>query len=154
MLTDDIHGFDLIVLLRRAKNDRLGDGVPKRLQHPPGSGWSPGRAVLLAVLAVRDRFDRKSLLFPTFAGSRLSVGEVSDILAQKAISATGVRVPGRGWRPAAASWLLACGVPREYVAALGGWKSVKSLRNHYVRAVPLEAPLVLKFIGRTSVINQ
>jgi len=78
----------------------------------------------------------------------MSVAAISDVLGSKALSATGTRVTGRGWRPATASWLIACGVPREYVAALGGWKSTKSLRNYYVRAIPLEASLVKRFIGR------
>lgn len=146
LLATPLPTLSVIMLLRRAKNDQLSAGIPKRLQHVPQAAWSP--SLLLLLLCAARRHSAAASLSPfVFTGGRgpngrLSPDAISSILADVSKRATGLLITGRGWRPAAASWLLACGVPRDYVAALGGWKSAKSLRNHYVRAVPLEAQLI------------
>ena len=155
VVADTSINFHLVVELRRSKTDAELAGIPKRLQHAPGSSWSPARAVLVNVLEGLRLYrsngpsaeNRKKA--PVFQDSvvssplssraaPLSATTISSILAKRALSATGVEgISGRGWRPAAASWLLACGVDKSTVVALGGWKSAKSLRSFYVRPLPL-----------------
>ena len=145
--------FHLVIELRRSKTDAALAGIPKRLQHAPGATWSSARAVLAAVLDGRRLLgatstgapSRRAPLFhdttsPPLSSQPLSLSAstISSLLARRALAATGTEgISGRGWRPAAASWLLACGVDKSTVVALGGWASAKSLRSFYVRHLPL-----------------
>ena len=140
--------FDVVIELRKSKTDPEKVGTAKRLQHAPGSRWSPARALLLCVEASRllvhptrtARPINSSAVFHTAdaAVTPLSPVTISNILAARSVAATGAWISGRGWRPAAASWLLACGVPEPVVLALGGWKSSKSLAQFYVRHIPID----------------
>ena len=144
--------FHIIIELRRSKTDAELAGIPKRLQHARGAVWSPARALLCAALASRrlageeHRPSRREPVFrDTYAGAspepsfdHLSPGSISHVLERRALVATGTPgISGRGWRPAAASWLLSCGVDKSTVLALGGWKSDKSLSGFYVRHLPM-----------------
>ena len=166
-LRDDIgkRGFFVDITLIRSKGDRKRSGITKRLQHPPNAIWSPAYAVVLLVQALwrehRARLEaaaRASRPLPLF-GQRGALSDswaafspdwVSNLLGRVAVMAVGERITGRGWRPAAASFLLSCGVDPETVAALGGWSSTESLRKYYVRAVPLSDSVARRIAGESD----
>lgn len=160
LLQDAGTEFHFIVNLRRSKTDPLMAGIPKRLQHAAGSEWSPARVILAAIVASRRLLgknfadERTPLFHQTENGIQaanppaLAPATVSRILADRARIATGEKsISSRGWRPAAASWLLACGVDKNTVVALGGWSSAKSLRKFYVRHLPMTRDRLITLYG-------
>jgi integrase len=156
LLNNKEAAWHLIVELRKSKTDPSMAGIPKRLQHVAGAEWTPARAIIAAAVASRkalkvSRATARSPLFHDAQAYRradrrglmsepdhLQPATISRILEATARAATGEQgISARGWRPAAASWLLRCGVPKEVVVALGGWSSAKSLRRFYVRNIPI-----------------
>lgn len=139
--------FHLDVRVLESKTDQTTKtGITKALQHPPGASWSP--ALMLLAWLTRPGAHDHTYVFSRTDGRDmpLAVATLSNDLALVAHRATGVRVTGRFWRPAAATWLLRCGLDVETVAALGGWSSTDSLRRYYVRAFIL-TPTVARTIA-------
>jgi integrase len=168
LLADANIDFHFVVELRRSKTDSQMAGIPKRLQHAPGAQWSPARLLLACAVASRRRHQQvfgepRAPLFheatdpaskPAFSGmandcpNSVLPATVSRILARVAKLATGATgISARGWRPAAASWLLACGVDKNTVVALGGWSSAQSLRKFYVRHLPIDKQKMATLYG-------
>jgi integrase len=125
-----------------SKTDKIRRiGIHKILQHPHGDTWSPALAIL-SWTAARRPTNPDVFMFAQADGTPLSTATISNTLARVAEDATGVRLTGRLWRPAAATALLRAGYDVETVAALGGWASTDSLRKHYVRASTVSDEIV------------
>jgi len=127
-------GFIVEFTVHNSKTDKLRRyGIKKSLPHPDGSDWSPA-LVFLRWCSVRPQ---RKFVYPkeSSGDAQLAVPTLSRELCDVALAATGVRVSARYWRPAAATWLLICGLDVETVAALGGWATTESLRKYYIRIV-------------------
>jgi hypothetical protein len=136
--------FTLELTLHESKTDKRDKtGIRKMMQHPHRASWSPA-LVLLSWLATPRQGDH---VLVQAGGKPLAVATVSKGLARVAQAATGESVTARYWRPAAATWLLRCGLDVETVAALGGWKTTDSLRRYYVRATVLDTQLAAAIAG-------
>ena len=139
--------FHLEVLVSQSKMDKTNRfGIRKILQHPAGSSWSPALLLLSHALSLPRNAEQP--LFPNaLTGGHLSVAALSKALGRVALAATGTRVPGKWYRHAAATWLLANGMDVETVAALGGWKTTEALRRHYTRATPCSDAMARRIAG-------
>jgi hypothetical protein len=132
--------------VHNSKTDKLRKyGIRKTMQHPRGASWSPA-LVLLRYCTVRC--ERKYVFGKEDQPSQpIAVPTISTELADVAVAATGTRVSARFWRPAAATWLLLCGLDVETVAALGGWATTDSLRKHYVRVMTWRPSIAAAIAG-------
>ena len=138
--------FAISVHLSHTKTDKQKRrGIRKLIQHPAGEPWSP--ALLLLCYWTTHR---RTMAFPRddrLDDRPLSPDTVSHDLANVSIRATGLRVTGKWWRHAAATWLLRNGLDIETVTALGGWANPDALRKFYVRAVRLDDTTMRRVAG-------
>lgn len=134
--------FLVRIFVRNSKTDKQKKkGIEKMMQHP-GDAWSPAWQML--------DWARRAAKTPTqrFFGIN-SVATLRFVLKEVSRQATGVEVTPRNWRPAAATWLLRCGVDIESVAALGGWATTEALRRHYVRASTMDLATARRVAGHS-----
>ena len=132
-------------LVESKTDHKAKNGIDKLLQHPHGAEWSPALMLLRYWTGTKG-----AMAFPRADGGNdkpLAVDTISKELSVVAADATGVRVTGKWWRHAAATWLLRNGVDVETVAALGGWADSKALRRFYVRATRWDAETARRVAG-------
>jgi len=148
-----------------AKNDRNRDGLPKPVQHFARRAFSPALFLLMyairqAQLILKHTSEKIQSHHSFFAWSAdplrpLSTDSISNRVTRTAKEFMGVTssVTARSWRIAAANTLIAAGVSIDAVAKLGGWKSVDTLRQHYLRWQPLTQEQWLVSSGNPIVLS-
>jgi integrase len=129
-------GFKVNILVVDSKADKKASGkkgVRKIMVHPEWASFSPA-LVLLCWAAEAHRRVESPFVLDSSGANKISVAYLAKMLSAFSLSATGVAVSSKYWRPAAATWLLMAGIQIDVVAMLGGWASTESIRKHYARA--------------------
>ena len=126
------------------KEDDMGDGKPRVVQHHPMATVSAAASLLAYAIHQRHVLGRPvaaaSPVIRMLATSRrnepLAADRISNVLKEATDSATGHRLGARAWRPTTTVRMFENGDSVAAVMAAGGWNAESTLLSTYNRHAP------------------